>query len=155
MRIVERKGPPMSAASSNTSEDLVRRSREALSALAAQFLLGMGANLLGSPEDNTGAARIVAGIVLGLHALVGIGLIVVAVRAWLVARREGIARRAALWAFIVIILTFLAGVGTMFTGSDWLSFAMSVGFVAAAALYVAVGAIALARRQSARTQSLS
>jgi hypothetical protein len=33
----------------------------------------------------------------------------------------------------------------MFTGSDWLSFAMSVGFVAAAALYVAVGGASLTR----------
>ena len=141
----------MSTASSNTSEALVRRSREALSALGAQFLLGMGANLLGSPEENTGAAQVIAGIVLGLHALVGIGVILVAVRVWLVARREGVAQRAALWGFIVIILTFLVGVGTMITGSDWLSFAMSVGFVAAAALYIAVGARALARQSSSAT----
>ena len=141
----------MSTASSNTSQALVRRSREALSALGAQFLLGMGANLLGSPEENTGAAQVIAGIVLGLHALVGIGVIVVAVRVWLVARREGVAQRAALWGFIVIILTFLVGVGTMITGSDWLSFAMSVGFVAAAALYIAVGARALARQSSSAT----
>jgi hypothetical protein len=141
------------SASTSTSEQLVGRSREALSALAAQFLLGMGANLLGSPSENTGAAQVISGIVLGLHALVGIGLIVVAVRVWLVARRGGLAQRAALWAFIVIILTFLAGVGTMMTGSDWLSFAMSVGFVAAAVLYVAIGAAALARRTSGdRTQ---
>jgi hypothetical protein len=155
MRSVDGKATPMSAPGT-TSQDLVRRSREALSALAAQFLLGMGANLLGSPEENTGAAQVVSGIVLGLHALVGIGLIVVAVRVWLVARRDGLAQRAALWAFIVIILTFLAGVGTMITGSDWLSFAMSVGFVVAAGLYVAVGAAALTRRQSAaRTQTPS
>jgi FtsH-binding integral membrane protein len=141
----------MSAAPPNTSEALVRRSREALSALAAQFLLGMGANLLGSPEENTGAARVIAGIVLGLHALVGIGVIVVAVRVWLAARREGIAERASLWAFIVIILTFLAGVGTLMLDNGWLSFAMSVGFVVAAALYVAVGASALVRQRSSAT----
>lgn len=132
----------------NPSADLVRRSREALSALALQFLLGMGANLLGSPEENDGAARVFSGIVLGLHALVGIGLIVVSVRVWTTARRADAAQGAALWAFIVVIATFLVGLGTMFTGSDWLSFAMSVGFVAAAALYVAVGATALASRRS-------
>ncbi|HKT57321.1 MAG TPA: hypothetical protein VJR25_11165 [Microbacterium sp.] len=131
-----------------SSQDLTRRSREALSALAVQFLLGMGANLIGTPQQNTGAGRVVAGIVLGLHALVGIGLIVVAVRVWLVARRDGLAQRAALWAFIVIILTFLVGVGTMLTDSGWLSFLMSVGFVAAAALYVAIGATAMTRRSS-------
>jgi hypothetical protein len=132
----------------NPSADLVRRSREALSALAVQFLLGMGANLLGSPEENDGSARVFSGIVLGLHALVGIGLIIVSVRVWTTARRAGTAQRAALWAFIVVIATFLVGLGTMFTGSDWLSFAMSIGFVAAAALYVAVGASALARQRS-------
>ncbi|MBN9630520.1 MAG: hypothetical protein J0I18_07920 [Actinobacteria bacterium] len=132
----------------NSSADLVPRSREALSALAVQFLLGMGANLVGSPEENEGAARVVAGILLGLHGLVGIGLVIVAVRVWTTARRAGTAQRAALWAFIVIIATFLVGIGTMFTGSAWLSFAMSVGFVAAAALYIAIGAGALVRQRS-------
>ncbi|MGN6128415.1 MAG: hypothetical protein ACTHON_17805 [Humibacter sp.] len=128
---------------------LVRRSREALSALALQFLLGMGANLVGSPEENSGAAAVVAGILLGLHALVGIGVIVVSVRVWMSARRTGVGQGSALWAFIVIILTFLVGVGTMFTGSGWLSFVMSLGFIVAAALYVAVGAGALVRTSSA------
>lgn len=132
----------------NANEVMVRRSREALSALGAQFLLGMGANLVGTPEENTGGAQVLAGILLGLHALVGIGLIVVAVRVWLAARRTGVATQAALWAFIVIILTFLVGVGTMLTDSGWLSFAMSVGFVAAAALYIGVGARALVGRSS-------
>lgn len=132
----------------NASPVLVRRSREALSTLAVQFLLGMGANLIGSPEENAGGARVVAGIVLGLHALVGIGVIVVAVRVWLAARRDGVAQTAALWAFIVIILTFLVGVGTMFTGSGWMSFLMALGFVVAAALYVVIGAGALRRQRS-------
>jgi hypothetical protein len=130
----------------NTTPALVRRSREALSALAAQFLLGMGANLVGTPEENTGGAQVVAGILLGLHALVGIGLLIVAVRVWMTARREGYAQGAALWGLIIIVATFLVGVGTMITDSGWLSFAMSVGFIAAAGLYVAVGAQALTRR---------
>ncbi len=129
---------------------LVRRCREALSALALQFLLGMGANLIGTPEENPGAAGVFAGIVLGLHALIGIGLIVVAVRVWLTARGSGVAVSPALWAFIVIIVTFLAGVGTMITDNGWLSFLMSLGFVAAAALYVAVGRIALRAQAVAR-----
>lgn len=135
-----------------SSTALVRRSREALSALALQFLLGMGANLVGTPEENTGAGAVLAGILLGLHALVGIGIIVVAVRVWLVSRSAGIARNAALWAFIVVIVTFLAGVGTMITDSGWLSFVMSVGFVVSAALYVAVGATALRSQASAATE---
>ncbi|MDL9980975.1 hypothetical protein [Microbacterium candidum] len=130
-------------------QDLVRRSREALLALALQFLLGMGTNLIGTPEENTGAASVIAGILLGLHALVGIGVIIVSVRVWMVSRRTGIAVNAALWAFIVIIVTFLAGVGTMMTNNNgWLSFVMSLGFVVAAALYVVTGASALARQRT-------
>jgi hypothetical protein len=128
---------------------LVRRSREALSALALQYLLGIAANLIGSPEENSGAGAVVAGIILGLHALVGIGLIVVSVRVWLAARRTAVARSAALWGFIVIIVTFLAGVGTMFTDNGWLSFLMAFGFLVAAALYVAIGARALTRTPTA------
>ncbi|WP_434318553.1 hypothetical protein [Leifsonia sp. P73] len=64
----------------------------------------------------------------------------------LTARREHVAQRAALAAFVVIVLTFLAGVGTMMSGSAWLSFLMSAGFVAAAVLDVVMGARALARR---------
>jgi hypothetical protein len=127
-------------------EKLIRRSREALSTLALQFLLGMGANLIGSPEENTGTARVIAGIILGLHALVGIGIIVVAVRVWLAARSAHVGDRSALSAFVVVILTFLVGVATMFTGNDWLSFLMSVGFVAAAALYLVTAAAAFGER---------
>jgi hypothetical protein len=39
----------------------------------------------------------------------------------------------------------------MLTGNDWLSFLMSVGFVAAAALYVGVGASALVRSRASVT----
>ncbi|WP_158866804.1 hypothetical protein [Leifsonia sp. AG29] len=137
------------SALTESAEGLTRRAREALGTLAAQFLLGIGANLVGTPEENPGAAGVVAGILLGLHALVGIGLVVVAVRVWLATRRAGIAHRAGLWALIVILLTFVAGVVTMFTDSGWASFLMSVGFVAAAALYVAVGARALTQQRSA------
>ncbi|NNC12186.1 hypothetical protein HII28_09890 [Planctomonas sp. JC2975] len=137
------------SANVSPADALVGRSREALSALALQFLLGMGANLVGSPEENHGGGEVVAVILLSLHGLVGIGLIVVAVRAWTAARRHHLAERTALWAFIVIILTFLAGVGTMITDSGWLSFAMSVGFVVAAALYIGVGAAALTRQRVA------
>jgi hypothetical protein len=70
----------------------------------------------------------------------------VAVRVWLAARSAHIGDRSALSAFIVVILTFLVGVATMFTGNDWLSFLMSVGFVAAAALYLATAAAAFGER---------
>lgn len=115
---------------------LQRTSREALTALGVQFLLGMGANLIGPPSENPEGSRILAGVVIGLHVLVGIGLIVVAVRVLLAARSQGVGRGPALAALVVTVATFLFGVGTMLTDSGWLSFLMAAGFLAAAALYV-------------------
>ena len=123
-----------SAASAvSPAESLRRRSREALSALAVMFLLGMAANLIGEP---TGTFVIVVdSIIMGLHILIAIGLVAVGVRALLAARKTALGERAALWGLIVIIVTFLAGVLTLITGNEWASYVMSVGFLAAAALY--------------------
>ncbi|HEY8318338.1 MAG TPA: hypothetical protein VIG76_05865 [Amnibacterium sp.] len=115
---------------------LQRRSREALSTLGLQFLLGMGANLIGTPSENTGAGRVAAGVVLGLHVLIGVGLIVVAIRLLAVARADGVGRTEALWGLVLVVVTFLIGLATTLTGSEWLSFLMAVGFTASAALYV-------------------
>jgi hypothetical protein len=123
-----------------------RRSREALSALAVQFLLGMGANLIGAPGENSGGGRITAAVVLGLHILVGIGVVVVAVRLLAAARAEGIGRPEALWALVAVVVTFLLGVGTTLTGSEWMSFLMAAGFTVSAALYVRTLLLGTARR---------
>jgi hypothetical protein len=114
---------------------LRHRSRAVLSALAVQFLLGMGANLIGDPGDSNGAGRVIGGIVLGLHILVGIGVVVGAVRVWTATRRLRLAQREGLWGLVVMAATFLIGVGTVLTGSDWLSFLMAAGFLVGAALY--------------------
>jgi hypothetical protein len=126
----------MKTANTTARNKLLRRSREALSALGVQFLLGMGSNLIGSPGDNSGGSRVVAWIVLDLHILVGIGVIVVAVRVWLAARGQEMGKSAALWALVILSATFLIGVGTMLTDNGWLSFLMAAGFLAGAGLYV-------------------
>lgn len=115
---------------------LLRRSREALAALGVQFLLGMGANLVGTPQDNTDGARIVAASLLGLHILIGIGVVVVAIRLWMVARDEELGERAAMWALVVLAVTFLIGIGTMLTDSGWLSFLMALGWLIGVGLYI-------------------
>jgi hypothetical protein len=137
------------AASTPTRQSrLQRTSREALSALGVQFLLGMGANLIGPPGENSDGARIVAAVVIGLHVLVGVGLIVVGVRVLLAARSQGVGRRTALWALVVTIATFLFGVGTFLTDSGWLSFLMAAGFLAGAALWVATYVLGSRTEQS-------
>jgi hypothetical protein len=126
----------MSTPSTAPQDQLLRRSREALVALGVQFLLGMGANLIGAPDENSGASTVIAGVVLGLHILVGIGVVVVAIRVWMTARRQQVGDPEALWALVVVCVTFLSGVATMLTGNGWLSFVMAAGFLVAAALYV-------------------
>lgn len=118
-----------------TADTLRRRSREALSALGLQFLLGMAVNLIGTPSGVFASA--VDGILLSLHILVGIGIIVVGIRLQIVAGRIGLGERQALWGMISVSVAFLAGVATMFTGSEWFSYLMAVGFLAAAGFYVA------------------
>ncbi|WP_285114189.1 hypothetical protein [Leifsonia sp. fls2-241-R2A-40a] len=122
-----------SATVASPSESLRRRSREALSALALQFLLGMAANLIGEPDG--GFVAVVDTIIIILHILIAIGLVVVAVRVLLAARQAGVGQRLALWGLVVISLTFLAGVATVVFGSDWASYLMACGFLVAAALY--------------------
>jgi protein-S-isoprenylcysteine O-methyltransferase Ste14 len=121
------------AAGPTPAEALRRRSREALSALALQFLLGMAANLIGEPKGTF--AIVVDTIIVILHIIVAIGLVVVSIRVLLAARAAGVGQRLAVWGIVVIVITFLAGVGTMVTGNEWASYLMAVGFLVAAALY--------------------
>lgn len=122
-----------SAAAVGAPETLRRRSREALSTLAVMFLLGMAANLIGEPE---GTFAIVADtIIIILHILIAIALVVISVRVLLVARKAALGERVALWGLVVVIVTFLAGVLTVITQSEWASYLMAVGFLVAAALY--------------------
>ena len=121
------------AAGPTPSETLRRRSREALTALAVQFLLGMAANLIGEPKGT--AVIVIDTIIIILHILVAIGLVVVSIRVLLAARKAALGQRLALWGVVVIVITFLAGVGTVVGGSGWASYVMSVGFLAGAVLY--------------------
>lgn len=121
------------SAAPSPTDSLRRRSREALSALALQFLLGMAANLIGDPKGTF--AIVVDTIIVILHILVAIGLVVISIRLLLAARTAGVGQRLALWGLIVIVITFLAGVGTMVTGNEWASYVMAAGFLVAAALY--------------------
>ena len=116
-----------------SSENLRRRSLEALIALAVQYLLGMAANLIGEPEG--GVALTFDWIVIILHALIAIGLVVIAIRLLLAARRAAVGVRLAVWGLVVIVVTFAAGVITISFGSDWASYVMACGFLVAAALY--------------------
>ena len=130
-------------------ERLRTRLRGMLAMLALMFLLGMGANLIGMPDENDGVGTVVAIVLIALHALLGIGILVNAILLMPAARKSGIGRREAMIGLITVIITFLVGVGTALTGSEWLSFVMAVGFLVAAGAYV-MAAIAAARSGVAR-----
>lgn len=123
----------MSTTATITSARLMRRSREALSALAVEFLLGMIVNLL--PDDGT-VAPVLHAAALGLHVLVGIGVVVVAVRVLGAARQEDVVVRQAGWALVAVAATFIAGVLTVVLHSEWLSLLMAAGFLASTLMYV-------------------
>jgi len=93
----------------------------------------MAANLIGEPEG--GFAVAADWVIIILHILIAIGLVVIAVRLLLAARRAQLGQRLAVWGLVVIVVTFLAGVGTMASGSEWASYLMATGFLVAAALY--------------------
>ena len=117
-----------------TAVRLGSRLRQLLAMLAAEFLLGMGANLIGLPSEVTGTARVATLTLIGLHAVLALGIVIVAVLVSMSARPTQLRRRTTL-GMASVIVTFLAGVGTLMTGSPWLSYVMAAGFLVAAGLY--------------------
>jgi len=113
---------------------LYKQSRGAVGMLAAEFLLGMGVNLIGPVSEAKGATKVVVSILLGLHVLVAVGLAVTAGRAVPAARGTANSNLAIAGA-VAIGVTIIAGFGTMSTDSPWLSYLMAVGFLASVLIY--------------------
>ncbi|QGN58913.1 hypothetical protein [Nostocoides sp. HKS02] len=109
--------------------------RQLLAMLGAEFLLGMGANLIGLPSEVSGSSRVATLTLIGLHALLALGIVTVAVIAYTSARRVQLVARMTTVGLATVAVTFLAGVGTLMSGSGWLSFVMAAGFIAAMACY--------------------
>jgi hypothetical protein len=93
----------------------------------------MGVNLIGLPDEVSGTARAATLILVGLHVALAIGIVVVAVQVSL-SRPAQVGRRATV-GLVSVIVTFLAGAGTLMSGSEWLSFVMAAGFLVAAGTY--------------------
>jgi len=126
----------MSRAVRANRKDTRHFARRQVVMLSAQFLLGMAVALIGQPSETTGAAHTAGNVLVGLHVLVAIALVAVAVRAIGGARASGeAARRLARLGAVMIGLTFVTGVITMITKNDWWSYAMAVGFITALLLY--------------------
>lgn len=121
------------------SSDVRRNARHQVIGLSAQFLFGMAISLIGQPSETTGVAHAAGNVLLGLHVLVALALVIGAVGVVRAARggrdREW---RLARWGAAAIVLTFGAGVATLSTKNDWLSYTMAVGFIVSLLLYGAL-----------------
>ena len=121
---------------SQAKAQLQKAARGVVMMLAIEFLLGMAVNFIGLPDEATGNAKAVTGILLGLHVLVGIGLIVSAAMATRASRAlDGDLRTLARFGGAGIGVTFVFGILTVATGSDWWSYLMGVGFIGSLLLY--------------------
>jgi lysylphosphatidylglycerol synthetase-like protein (DUF2156 family) len=131
------------------SESTRRHARHQVIGLSAQFLFGMAISLIGQPSETTGVAHAASNVLLGLHVLVAVVLVIGAVGVVRAARGSERKRRLAHWGAAAIVLTFGAGVATLITRNDWLSYTMAVGFIVSLLIYGGL----LVQASSAATQS--
>ncbi len=130
----------MSTAENSTAkspaEALKRNARGQLAMLISQLLFGMAVNLIGTPSETSGFSRIATSILLGLHILVGIGLLAGAIRAIPQAAKINPPATTLAWiSAVAIVVTFAAGVLTLTSGSNWWSYLMAVGASATLVTY--------------------
>jgi hypothetical protein len=115
---------------------LQRSSRAAIGMLGAVFLLGMAVNLIGLPQESSGGAKAATTTFLALHSLVGLGLLIGGITALRpAASLGGRPKQLTQIGLVVIVVTFVAGVLTAATKSNWWSYLMAAGFLAAVYIY--------------------
>lgn len=117
--------------------------------LSAQFLLGMGVNLIGLPSQTKGTANIATTVLLVAHVVIAVGIAVGAIETVRVAAMSSTERALSLTAAAVVAATIGAGVLTLATKSNWWSYLMAAGFLASLLIYVAL----LVRASRAPSQS--
>ena len=119
-----------------TGATLQARARGQIIMLKRMFLLGMAVNLIGLPDEATGGSKTFTSIFLGLHGLIGIGLVIGSIITLVLARKAGDAYRTpAVVGLVGIFVTFIAGLLTMATKSNWWSYIMAAGFIGSLLIY--------------------
>jgi hypothetical protein len=123
------------ATASTVSLRTSKRARAQIVMLLAQFLLGMGVNLIGLPSETSGVALGVTVAALVGHVAIALGLTVGAIlTVRLAASMPG--HRALAWSgLLLVVVTIAAGVPTMLLDSNWWSYLMAVGFAALLVVY--------------------
>ncbi len=106
--------------------------RHQVMGLASVFLLGMAANLTGLPSQTSGVAHLASLAFLVAHVLIALGLVTGSVLLLCAAARlGGWWRRRATTGTAAITVAVAGGILTLMTGSNWWSYAMAAGFIAA------------------------
>jgi hypothetical protein len=110
--------------------------RHQVMGLASVFLLGMAVNLTDLPSEANGGAHLASIAFLAAHALIALGLIIGSVLLLRTAARFGGRwRRRAIAGAAAIAVAVAAGILTLLTSSNWWSYIMAVGFIAALLAY--------------------
>ena len=126
---------------------LALRARAQVAMLTVMFLLGMAVNLIGMPSETSGLAKTFTSIFLGLHALIGLGLLVGAFLTIRLASAAGENLMRLAWVGgLLVLITFIAGVLTLAFNNDWWSYLMAAGFIASYLVYI--GLLMQARGQA-------
>jgi hypothetical protein len=114
----------------DTYGKLRSRLRQTIGMLAVQFLLGMAANLIGTPSETSGSTKVIATTFVILHIAVAIGIVVYAV---IISRDTRKMAKSlyhlANYAAAAVAASFIAGIFTVITQSNWWSYAMAIGFI--------------------------
>jgi hypothetical protein len=106
--------------------------RHQVMGLATVFLLGMAVNLIGLPSQVRGAAHVASIAFLAAHVLVAVGLVAGTVMVQRAASRlRGRYRRQAITGTAAVTVAVVAGILTLIIKSNWWSYLMAVGFIAA------------------------
>ena len=139
-------------ATTNTTTRALGRARAQIAMLSAQFLLGMGENLIGKPDETSGFAKAASATVLGLHVLIGVGLLVSAALAIRFTAAWPPLKKLAWTGAVGVVVAFGAGVANMAgapgaPGAEWWSFAMAAAFLEA---FLAYGALLMRLRIAQR-----
>lgn len=136
-------------ATTTTTTRALGRARAQIAMLSAQFLLGMGENLIGKPDETSGFAKAASATVLGLHVLIGVGLLVSAALAIRFTAAWPPLKKLAWTGAVGVVVAFGAGVANMAgaPGAEWWSFAMAAAFLEA---FLAYGALLMRLRIAQR-----
>ena len=120
----------------NSEQALLMRTRGQLSMLSVMFVLGMAVNLIGMPDEVTGTSATATKVFLGLHGIIGLGLLVGAILTVIQASKvDPRLNKLATAGAVGVVLTFIAGVLTTSTKNNWWSYAMAIGFIVSFWIY--------------------